>query len=425
MRVLWPATLLLLVFPVLPTRAQQAAPSSYQLAAVQVTGTKRYTPADVGRLSGLEPGQMVTVERITSGAAHLGTSGLFKSVKFRYVTSAGRVAVIFDVEDAEWTVPVTFDNLVWFSDEEITNAVKADVPTFDGTLPPAEGAPDLVMRSIQKLLESKKISGRAAFQPQTDLVTKKLSYLFAVQDPAPVLCGLMFPGATPPLERELVEASKAALGQSYSRFYLSSMSAGTLLDVYHRRGHWRAAFRSPAPTIDSPSCKGVSAALSVVEGAVYSFDKAQWAGNGVLQTSELDVLFAMKGGEVADSSKIDEGLRRIHVAYGKKGYLTTSTSAAPRLNDETKRALFDVRVEEGPQFFMGALAFEGLAAADAARLTRMWKLAAGAPYDNSYESDFIFKDVMPLLPRGTKTPTVRESLDSDKHIVNVTITFSS
>jgi len=423
MRLLWYAALSLIVLQSLSVEAQGPPPSTYQLAAVQVTGAKRYTQADVARVSGLGSGQSVSVAEITAAAARLGTSGLFKSVKYSYVTNASRITVIFEIEEAEWTVPVTFDNIVWFTDDEITQAVRIDVPTFDGTLPPAEGVPDLVMRSIQKLLESKRIPGRAAFQPQTDLTTKKLSYLFKVQEPAPVLCRLVFSGVSSELERELTAVSKSALGQDYSRFYLTSMSAGTLMDVYHRRGYWRARFGSPMPAIDSAGCTGVSATLSVSEGVVYSFDNAQWTGNGVFTSTELDGMLAMKSGEVADSSKIDNGLRRIRSAYGKKGYLTESSSASPRLDDQSKRALFDVKVEEGPQFFMGTLAFEGLSTADANKLTKMWKLASGAAYDNSYAADFIFKEIMPLVPRGTKPPAARESGDSEKHVVNVTIVF--
>ena len=219
-----------------------------------------------------------------------------------------------------------------------------------------------------------------------------------------MLCGLVFAGTSSELERELASVSRSVLGQDYSRFFLTSMSAGTLMDVYHRRGYWRATFAPPVPAIDLPSCRGVSATLSVNEGAIYSFDQAQWRGNGTFTSTELDAMLGMKSGEIADSSKIDNGLRRIRSAYGKKGYLVESSSAVPRLDDEAKRALFDVKIEEGTQFFMGALEFEGLSSADAAKLTKMWKLPAGAPYDNSYPSDFISKDIMPLLPGGIKRP---------------------
>ncbi len=423
MRLGWCAAIWLVLFPTLSLDAQQAPPSPLQIAAVQVTGTKRYTQADVARVSGLEPGQRVTVAQIGSAAERLGASGLFKSVNYRYVTNAGRVTVTFEIEEADWTVPVTFDNIVWFTDEEIVQAVKADVPTFDGTLPPTEGIPDLVMRSLQKLLESKKIAGRAAFQPQMKLGSKTLTYLFMVQDPAPVLCGLGFTGASVELQRELVVVSKAAVGHDYSRFYLTSMAAGTLLDVYHRHGYWRASFAPPVTALDSPACTGVSATLSVSEGSAYSFDRAEWSGNAIFKTPELDNLLGMKSGEIADSSKIESGLRRVHSAYGRKGYLQASTSASPRLDDQGKRALFAMSVDEGPQYVMGVLAFEGLSPDDASKLTNRWKLPPGAPYDTSYPSDFVGKEILPLVPRGNKPPLVRESRDSGTHVVNVTIAF--
>jgi outer membrane protein assembly factor BamA len=401
----------------------QAPGSAYQLSAVRVTGIRRYSQEHVARLSGLEPGQTVSVAQVASAAERLASSGLFKGVKYRYTMAAGRMNAIFEVEEAEWSIPVMFDNFIWFTDAEPTTAIARDVPTFDRTLPAGEGAPDLVMRSLQKLLEARKIAGRAAFQPQTDLKEKKLRYLFKVEEPAPVLCGINFEGVSAAQERELVAAARPALGKEYSRFYISSLAAGTLLDVYHRRGYWRASFAAPTPVPDSPACQGVVATLPVTEGAVYAFDKARWNGNHVLAAAELDTAFGMKPGEVADSSKIDAGLIAVRRAYGKHGYLMVEQATAPALDDTTRRAAFDISVEEGPQFFMGTLQFAGVSDADAKRLAKNWKLAAGEPFDDSYTSGFITREVIPLLPSGTRPPLTETSAGSEKHLVNVKIVF--
>jgi outer membrane protein assembly factor BamA len=402
-------------------QAQNAA--SYRLAAVQVTGASRYSRDDVARLSGLNAGQPVTIAQVNSAAQRLAATGLFKAVKYRYVNVGERMTAVFEIEEADWTVPVIFDNFVWFKDEEIVDAVKRDVPTFDGTLPPAEGVPDLVLRSLQTLLDAKRIPGRAAFQPHTDLKEKKLSYLFKVENPAPTLCALAFTGVSAAPERELVNASRSAIGGEYSRTILTGMSAGTLLDVFHRRGHWRASFAPPIPALDSRECVGVSAALAVNEGSVYAFAKSAWTGNRVLDAAALDALLAMKPGEVADSYKIEAGLVQIRRAYAKNGYLMATTSSAPRLDDTSKRAEFEMKVEEGPQFTMGSLEFAGLAEADVNRLRKNWKLPAGVPYDSTYANLYVTNEVVPLLPPGTRRPTAKEAVDPDKHVVDVSIVF--
>jgi outer membrane protein assembly factor BamA len=106
---------------------------AYNLTAVQVKGAKRFKEADVTRLSGLTVGQPVRLADVTAAAERLGASGLFKSLNYRYVTNADGMTVIFEFEEADWTVPVLFDNFVWFSADELTTAVRRDVPSFDGT----------------------------------------------------------------------------------------------------------------------------------------------------------------------------------------------------------------------------------------------------------------------------------------------------
>jgi len=401
-----------------------AQPSaSYQLSTVQVTGIKRYSQDDVARLSGLKAGESVNVAQLASAAERLAGTGLFRSVKYRYATAGTRMVAVFEIEEAEWTIPVVFDNFVWFSDAELAAALAHDVPTFDGTLPASEQTPDLVTHSLQKLLNGRKIAGRATFEPQTDLATKKLRYLFKVEEPAPLLCAMNFPGASAAPERELVDAARAAIGKPYSRFYITSLSSGTFLDVYHRRGYWRASFAPPAPRVDAPGCTGVSAAVSVTEGSVYAFDKAHWIGNQVLAAGDLDTLLGLKPGDVASSSKVDAGLIAIRRAYAKRGYLVVRQSAAPVLDDAVGRAAFDVKVDEGPQFLMGTLEFSGVSDADARRLTKNWKLAAGQPFDDFYPQDFITKEVLPLLAAGVRGPSTERSVDSEKHIVNLKIVF--
>ena len=77
--------------------ATPQSPKAHNLAAVQVKGAKRFTEADVTRLSGLTVGHPVqTIADVTAAADRLGASGLFKSLSYRYVTNVDGMTVIFD-----------------------------------------------------------------------------------------------------------------------------------------------------------------------------------------------------------------------------------------------------------------------------------------------------------------------------------------
>lgn len=400
----------------------QAPPAaSFQVAAVQVVGARRYAQADVAKLSGLEVGKPVTVEALASASERLAATGLFKSLKYRYATSGKQMTVTFEIEEADWTVPVIFDNFVWLTDDEVVKAVRADVPSFDGTAPPAEGTPDLIVRSLQKLLASRQLPGQVHFTPQTELKTKSLQYLFSVKDPSPKLCTLHVSGASAVAERELVEAAGPAVGGDYSRFYLTSMSSGTLLDMYHRRGLWRAAFSAPSVTVD-PACAGVTATLNISEGAVYAWDRAEWTGNAVMASRDLDKILGMTPGDVADASRIDAGILSIAKAYRKQGYLLAGASYAPRLDDATRRAGFALAVAEGPQFHMGTFDAVGIPTSDAESLKKKWQLKPGDVFDDSYTGKFQQEELSALRRAGLK-PAMEMSLDRDTRLVNVQVVF--
>src|SRR5687767_14443122 len=153
----------------LPAAAQQAA--SFRLAPLKIEGAKRYTPDDLAKFSGLQAGQSITLADLQAAADRLAASGFFKHLKYRYVTSQSEITVTFEVEEAASNVPVIFDNFIWFPYEEVTAAVRKDVPAFDGTLPTTEGAPDPIIRSLQALLQARGITGTVTMMPLADLKT--------------------------------------------------------------------------------------------------------------------------------------------------------------------------------------------------------------------------------------------------------------
>lgn len=404
--------------------AQQPPAATYQLEAVKYVGTKRYAPDDVTRLSGLAVGKPIRVADLQPAAEKLAASGLFTTLQYRYAVNGRQMTVTFEIEEAAWTVPVVFDNFVWFTDEELTAAVRREVPSFDGTLPTTEGSASLVTRALGKLLASRQLPGQVGLFPQADLKGKKvdasaMKYLFKVTDPAPKVCSVLVKGASPAIERDLLAAAGSLTGSDYSRFYVKGMSEGTLLDIYHRSGFWRAAFAAPQPAAEGASCPGVSLVLSVNEGPQFAFDKAEWRGNAALSAADLDALLAIPAGKVADGSLIDAGLLRVKKAYAKHGYLMASSRMAPRLDDGAKTAAFEVHVAEGPQFRMGTVEFVGLAPSDAESLSKKWKLAAGDVYDDTYPGEFM-KEIRAARRAG---PSEQMQLDQERHVVNLRFVF--
>ena len=187
------------------------------LGDVQIEGTRRYSQDDVVRLSGLRTGKPVSASDLKAAGERLAATGLFKSLKYRHDTQRGRSVVTYTVEEAEWTVPVVFDNFVWFGDQDLIDAVKREVPSFDGTSPASPGAIALISRALQTILESKKIDGRVEFVSGAQLTGGVTSYVFRVVNPGPKVCALRLDGAAGISEAELLGRLRDVIGSEYSR----------------------------------------------------------------------------------------------------------------------------------------------------------------------------------------------------------------
>jgi outer membrane protein assembly factor BamA len=401
-----------------PERPQSPSTAEFQIGAVSVTGVSRYTPSEVVRLSALKAGQPVKPSDLDNTVKQMSSTGLFASLKYRYVTSGNRLDVTFDIEEPPWSMPVVFDNFVWLPDEELLAAVKRDVPTFDGTLPVNSEVTSYMTSVLQHLLDERQIRGRVEFAFHNNQATGKNQYLFSVKDTGLRVCALRVTGASVIPESQLVEAAAELTRRDYSRLYLTELANGTLRTMYQQRGYWRAEFRDPIATVGtSPdACAGVSVTLRVDEGAPYLWDRAEWRGVSVIATKELDTALGLKPGDVADVTKFETGLRQVRGAYRHLGYMQQRSTMTPRLDDATRRLVLEVTVEEGPQFRLGEVTMTGLSDQDADALRKKWTLKAGEIYDDAYIQQF-------RKENGTSTRrlTLEPAIDAARKVIDLKI----
>jgi outer membrane protein insertion porin family len=393
-----------------------------EVARIELVGAKRFSSADVAKLAGLTLGKTVTVTDLNAAAQRLADTGLFENVKYRYLLSGRRATVTFEIEESPWTIPVLFDNFIWFTDAQVTDAVRDVLPTFDGTVPRSHEIPDRIIAALQKLLATQKAPGQVQFFPEAEMSGRLLRYVFAVKEPAPALCQLRFIGASPAIEPALVNAARELVGTDYSRFTLQNISRGTLTDLYRRRGYWSATIGAPVTSVESGGrCSGVTVALPITEGVAYTWGGAEWTGNSVISAEELNAALTIKPGDVADLAKIDEGLRAISRLYGRKGYLQQRSPYTPKLDDQNRRAVFAFRVDEGPQYRMGTFTVVGLPESEHQAIQARWKLKPGDVFDDEYGRTFMkeLSSVRGARPPSGRPPSLRNHVDSAKRIVNV------
>ena len=142
---------------------KELPPSAFKLISVKTTGTQRYKSEEIVAASGLEIGQTVSEDDFKKAARVLNDTGAFSDVLYSFQYSAEGTKLELQVHDAELFVPVRFDNLVWFSDQELLEHLHAAVPLFQGQLPVGGELVDQVSNALQGLLIAHNVQGEANY----------------------------------------------------------------------------------------------------------------------------------------------------------------------------------------------------------------------------------------------------------------------
>jgi outer membrane protein assembly factor BamA len=374
--------------------------SSAKLAKLEFEGIKSLSKDQLAKTSGLELGQAIDVEALDAAAQRLMASGLLKKLSYRFRTNANQATVIFEIEEAT-TIrhPVIFDNFIWFTRDELMNAVRREIPAFDGMVLDNGNMTETITHALQLMLTEHKIGGKVEYTPSGDLSGRISGHLFAVRGLRIPICTLHFPGARNVDEARLIKSSKDLIGTDYSNSYASSFASSNLLPIYRELGQLKAAFAPPEgkPQSSANCDQGVEVTIPVAEGLVYKWDKTEWSGNQVLAGQQLDLALGMKPGEIANGLKFDKGIVAVHKAYGRKGYIAASLRPHATFDDANSRVAYLIEIKEGPQYHMGNLIVKGFSESLTNYLRGKFEMLRGDVYDQGYVEEFFkgpFREVM-------------------------------
>jgi outer membrane protein insertion porin family len=432
-RALFAAALLGLVLYAPTARAQQGAPQAMRLERIEFKGLERVKEEEALEKSGLKTGQSVSIDELDAAANRLLESGLFKNLGYSVKGTTDKAVLTFTVVEQTWSMPVVFDNFVWFTDEELRDAVRRKVPAFDGTAPEAGNVTEQIKQALQDLLRERKIEGTVEYNLSADASGRKVEHLFGVKGPGLRVCKVSYQGARALSEEALVQKSGGIFDNDYSRAFIQGFVESNLVPLYQERGYLRASFSPPKAKPESTAdCEnGLAVSMYVDEGSIYVWDKAAWEGAQALTPQELDAALGMRNREIANVVKINKGLAAARRAYGRKGYLGARVRASQDFDDENRSVAYRFQVEEGPQYHMGDLSIEGLSETDTNNLRGRWALLHGDVYDEGYVEQFVKKNVAEFAREATSAghalpPMKIESKvspDDAKHTVNVTLVF--
>lgn len=141
--------------------------------------------------------------------------------------------------------------------------------------------------------------------------------------------------------------------------------------AYRDKGYANAAVETPRTQIRDQGGlnwftfrpnrgKRIDILMPVEEGARYRLGSITFTGNSPrINTKALRGSFAIKDGDWFNASLIGKGLENLKKAYGQLGYINFGAIPKPVYDDQKKTVSLEIDIDEGKQFYVSRIEFQG------------------------------------------------------------------
>ena len=376
----------------------QTAPASPAATAplreIRAEGLKSISEPQVGALSSLQIGAQVGKDDLQGAADKLVQSGLFAKVKYNFQSRPDGLVLTFHVEEAP-RVPAYFDNLPWFADSELNDAIRAKLPFYDGTLPEAGAVVDQAAEALGQFLVTHGLQAAIEHQAVPNPIGDGNVQQFRINAEALRIAGVEFSdpalNSSPAVRQEL----PALLGKPYSRTSIDMFLTEQVRPTFLQKGFLRAKLGPPEVRLTGNPNKKLPEQIPVYvpinPGAIYRWKGVEWSGNNMLSTITLTNAVGLKSGAVADGMAIEAGWDRVREEYGRRGYMQTKVDPQATYDDAAHTVAYHVHIEEGKTFHLGSVVITGLSLNAEKHLRDAWPIPQGELFDKGKYEEFLTK----------------------------------
>jgi outer membrane protein insertion porin family len=167
---------------------------------------------------------------------------------------------------------------------------------------------------------------------------------------------------------------------------------------YQNRGYFKVLVDDPkteihdtghtgfhVPWIQGGLGKSVDITMPIEEGDRYRLGTITFKNNkAIANAAALRSLFPMKDGEIFNRDKVAKGLENLRKAYGEAGYINFTSVPDTKFNDEKKIVNLEIDVDEGKQFYVRRIEFQGNTTTRDKVIRREIALEEGQVYNSHY-----------------------------------------
>jgi outer membrane protein assembly factor BamA len=366
--------------------AQSPETTTAPLREVHAEGSKILTEAQVVSLTGLQPSSQVGKNDLQTAADRLVASGLFSKVSYSFQTRGAGVLVTYHVEESP-RIPAYFDNIPWFSDAELGDAIRKTLPFFDGTLPEAGAVVDQASDAVKDLLASHGLQVSLEHIVIGNPLGEGSIQQFRVEGATVQISKLEFGDPTLTASKAVQQHLPEIQGKAFSRMAIDLFLTEAIRPIYLQQGYVRAKLGPPEVRLTgNPNQKfpdRITVFVPVTPGEIFHWKEVRWTGNSIVSEFTLNALLGAKPGAVANGTETEAGWDRVREEYGHHGYLEAKLDPVASYDDQAHTISYVVMVQEGLQYHFGKMVITGLSLAGERKLFAAWPIATTSVFDKT------------------------------------------
>ncbi|MDQ1409532.1 MAG: hypothetical protein QOJ41_1267 [Acidobacteriaceae bacterium] len=386
---------LLLRLPAYPSALQQASDNAtVTLKAILADGIKHLNADQVVALAGLKVGSAVGKQDLQAAADRLLQTGLFSNVHYAFQSKDDGLYLTFKLVEAP-RIPAYFDNIPWFTDGELAEAIRKVLPFYDGSVPESGATVDQVASTLTDLIASRGMHTKVEYQVISNPLNEGTVQEFRIADVVLQIAKMEFGDPALAGSNELQQHLGEVQGKTYSRMVIDLFLAEQVKPIYLQKGFLRVKLGPPEIRLSgNPNQRlpdHIPVFVPITPGPAYRWKAAQWSGNTVLSGFTMNALIGMKEGDIANGMAIEAAWARVQEEYGHRGYLEAKVEPVAEYDDQTHTVSYRINIFEGRAYKFGKLVLTGMSPTGEKRLRAAWPILSGDVFDKTKYEDILLK----------------------------------
>lgn len=358
--------------------------------------TAPYTPDELLATAGLKVGQRLGTNSLGDAAQKLMNTGLFDDAEVTYKGPLSGYVVTFKLKlkPKESLLPVSFENLVWFTPQELADGIHAQVPLYHGYASDAGTLPDDIQAALEQMLKAKNVQAtllHVQLEPGGPVTHSIIN--FSVEQPKIYLAQIDLRGLDtlpPDVARTMQSLIQSLSGQPYNESPEQRPFTYTLLFPARDAGYATADFTAinRIPTI---AARGIDVTFQaqLMLGALYKVGAVQFAADSVVGSAEFASADALHVGDNVSQTGIEKTVAALTNAYKRQGYLYAAIQVDQHSDDAAHTIAYTFTPIAGDQYRLKSLTVNGLQPTARAAFDAQWKMKPGDLYDGTYFEEFL------------------------------------